>query len=156
MGIEQRKAWSTYAAMTASLGGLPSSTAGVGRQTALIDNSTTKYVGALVNLAIKLGTSPTANKSVYIYLLQGNGTNRTDGASASAGALTVRNAALVGIMTTGTAPGTGDVLRKTISIEDLGAEWGLVIVHDSAVNLDATDGNHVITWSGYKWETASI
>jgi len=156
MGIEQRKAWSTYAAMTASLGGLPSSTAGVGRQTALIDNSTTKYIGALVNLAIKLGTSPTANKSIYIHLLQGNGTNRTDGASASAGALTVKNASLIGILTTGTAPATGDVLRKTITVEDLGAEWGLLIVHDSAVNLDATDGNHVLQYAGYKWEVVSV
>ncbi len=156
MGIEQRKAWSTYAAMTASLGGLPSSTAGVGRQTALIDNSTTKYIGALVNLAIKLGTSPTANKSIYIHLLQGNGTNRTDGASASAGALTVKNASLIGILTTGTAPATGDVLRKTITVEDLGAEWGLLIVHDSAVNLDATNGNHVLQYAGYKWEVVSV
>ena len=155
MGIEQRKKQSTYAAMTVSLGALPSSAAGAGRQTALIDNSTNKYVGALLNLAIKLGTSPAANKSVYIYLIQGNGTNRTDGASASAGALTIKNASSIGIMTTGTAPLTGDVLRKTIPIEDLGQEWGIAIVQDSGANLDATDGNHILSWSGYVWETVS-
>lgn len=156
MAINVQRVGSSYSALTISLNSLATSTAGVGRQSTMVDNSTLKYDGALLNVLIKLGTSPTANKSIFIYLLQSNGTNRTDGAGASDAALTVKNAALIGIMTTGTAPATGDNLRKTFNVEGLGQEWGIAVVHDSAVNLDSTAGNHVITYAGYKWELVSI
>lgn len=155
MTINIQPIYSSYSALTISLASLASSTAGVGRQSTIVDNSTLKYDGALLNVLIKLGTSPTANKAVYVYLLQSDGTNRTDGAGASDAALTVRNASLIGIMTTGSAPSTGDNLRKTFEIIGLGKEWGIAIVHDSAVNLDSTGGNHVITYSGYKYEVVS-
>lgn len=155
MAINVQRVGSSYSALTISLNSLATSTAGVGRQSTMVDNSTLKYDGALLNVLIKLGTSPTANKSVYVYLLQSNGTNRTDGAGASDAALTVKNAALIGIMTTGSAPATGDNLRKTFELTGLGQEWGIAIVHDSAVNLDSTAGNHVITYAGYKWEVVS-
>lgn len=155
MGINIQRVPSAYAALTISLASLASSTAGVGRQSTMVDNSTTKYDGTLLNVLIKLGTSPTANKSVYVYLIRGDGTNRTDGAGASDALLTIVNATPIGVMTTGTAPGTGTNLRKTFAIDQLGKEWGIAIVHDSAVNLDATGGNHVITWAGYKWEVVA-
>jgi len=155
MAINIQRVGSSYAALTISLASLATSTAGVGRQSTIVNNSTTKYDYALLNVLIKLGTSPTANKSVYVYLIQSNGTNRTDGAGASDAALTIKNAALIGIMTTGSAPGTGDNLRKTFNVEGLGQEWGIAIVHDSAVNLDSTGGNHVLTWAGYKYELVS-
>lgn len=145
-----------YSALTITLASLATSTAGVGRQSTIVDNTTDKFEGALLNVLIKLGTSPTANKSIYLYLIQSNGTNRTDGAGASDAALTIKNAALIGIMTTGSAPVTGDNLRKTFLIEGLGREWGIAVVHDSAVNLDSTGGNHAITFSGYKYEVVSV
>lgn len=156
MAINIQRVGSAYSALTISLASLATSTAGVGRQSTIVDNSTTKYDGALLNVLIKLGTSPTANKSVFIYLIQSDGTNRTDGAGASDAALTIKNAALIGIMTTGAAPATGDNLRKTFEITGLGQEWGIAIVHDTAVNLDSTGGNHVIKYTGYKWEVVSV
>lgn len=155
MAINIQPIYASYSTLTISLNSLASSTAGVGRQSTIVDNSTTKYDGALLNVLIKLGTSPTANKSVFIYLIQSDGTNRTDGAGASDAALTIKNAALIGILTTGTAPATGDNLRKTFNVDGLGSEWGIAIVHDSAVNLDSTGGNHVIKFSGYKYEVVS-
>jgi len=155
MGIKMQRDMAAYVAMTCSLASLASSTAGVGRQATMVDNSVTKYDGALLNLVIKLGTSPAANKSVYVYLIQGNGTNRTDGAGQNDAGLTVVNAAQIGIMTTG-SPSTGTVLRKSFWVEGLGVEWSIAIVHDSGVNLDSTGGNHVVTYQGYKWEMVSV
>lgn len=155
MTINIQRVGSSYTALTISLASLATSTAGVGRQSTIVDNSTTKYDSALLNVLIKLGTSPTANKSIYIYLIQSDGTNRTDGAGASDAGITIKNAQLLGTLTTGAAPATGDNLRKTLYIDNLGQEWGIVIVHDTGVNLDSTGGNHVIKFAGYKWEVVS-
>lgn len=156
MAINIQRVGSSYSALTISLASLASSSVGVGRQSTIVDNSTTKYDYALLNVLIKLGTSPTANKSVYIYLIQSDGTNRTDGAGASDAALTIKNASLIGIMTTGSSPATGDNLRKTFNVEGLGKEWGIAIIHDTGVNLDSTGGNHVIGYAGFKWEVVSV
>lgn len=156
MPINIQRVGSSYSALTISLASLASSSVGVGRQSTIVDNSTTKYDYALLNVLIKLGTSPTANKSVYIYLIQSDGTNRTDGAGASDAALTIKNASLIGIMTTGSSPATGDNIRKTFNVEGLGKEWGIAIIHDTGVNLDSTGGNHVIGYAGFKWEVVSV
>jgi len=151
MGLNIQPVFSNYSLLVCSLGGLPSSAAGVGRQTTMVDNTVTKYIGISLNVKITLGTSPTPNKSIYLYLLEGNGTNWTDGAGASDAALTVVNALPIGVMTTGTAPTTGTILRKSFVITPF-TEWGIAIVHDSGVNLDATGSNHVLSWAGYKYE----
>lgn len=156
MTINIQRVGSSYSALTISLASLASSTAGVGQQSTIVDNSTTKYDYALLNVLIKLGTSPTANKSIYIYLIQSDGTNRTDGAGASDAGITIKNAARIGILTTGTSPATGDNLRATFTVDGLGKEWGIAVVHDSGVNLNSTAGNHVITYSGFKWEVVSV
>lgn len=142
----------TEASLTITMASLASSTAGVGRQSTMVDNSTTRYKRARLFIKIKLGTSPTSAKGVYVYGLRGdqNGTpSRTDAAGASDAALTVLNAPIIGVLgdkTSGAA--TGDVLQGEIMFEDLGAEWGVAIVHDTGVALDSTGGNHWVRYVG--------
>lgn len=143
-------------ALTITLGGLASSTAGVGRQSTIVDNTTNAYVAAWIACNIKCGTSPNSNALVYVYLIRddNNGTNiRDDGAGASDAGLTVLNAQLIGTLTTKSSAATGDVLKGIFYVPNLGPKWGIAIVNSTGVALDATNGNHVINYVG---ETYSI
>jgi len=138
-------------ALTISLGGLASSTTGVGRQSTIVDNTTNKYQTVELSVHIKLGTSPTGNKSAQVYFIRDNNDGtpiRDDSAGASDAALTVLNAPLIGILVDKTSPSTGDLLEGNFIVNDPGPKWGIAIVHDTAVNLDATNGNHVISFIG--------
>lgn len=138
-------------AFTITLASLASSTSGVGRQSTIIDNTSNKYLDVLVFVKIKLGTSPTGNRAVYVYLIRSDnhGTiHQSDGAGASDAALTVQNAQLIGAMVDKASPATGDVLYGEFIIHRPGPKWGIAIVHDTAVNLDSTESNHWVRFVG--------
>jgi hypothetical protein len=138
-------------AFTITLASLASSTAGVGRQSTILDNTSNKYLDVLVFVKIKLGTSPTGNRAVYVYLIRddNNGTNhRSDGAGASDAGLTIQNAQLIGTMADKQSPATGDVLYGEFLVHRPGPKWGICIVHDTGVVLDSTEGNHWVRYVG--------
>lgn len=148
MANEIREKFTSPASLTLTLASLGSSTAGVGRQSTLVDNSTTGHKRIYIFLKVKQGTSPTGNRGVYVYAIRGNGTIRSDQAGASDGALTVTNAQLLGVMRNAASPSTGDVLQGDIIFDDPGREWGICVVHDTGVALDSTEGNHAYSWVG--------
>lgn len=136
--------------MTCTLASLASSTSGVGRQTTLIDNSVTKFKRIHVYWKVTTGTSPTANKGIYIYLLKADapsGANIiTDGAGTSDAGLTVVSANQIsGAVTSSSSDVT---YRGDCVINNPGPCWGLAIVHDTAVNLNSTGGNHALYFVG--------
>lgn len=149
MANEIKDKFASSAALTITLASLASSSSGAGRQSDIVDNTTNRYQAVLIYIKIKLGTSPTGSKGVYVYLIRddNNGTNhRSDGAGASDAALTVQNAQLIGVMADKASPATGDVLYGEFLVERPGPKWGIAIVHDTGVNLDSTGGNH---WARY-------
>lgn len=148
MANEIKEKFSTPAGFTITLASLASSTAGVGRQSTLIDNSTTRYRKVIVYLKVKQGTSPTGSRFVYVYGIRGDGTIRSDGAGASDAAFTRLNAVELGVLINKSSPATGDVLTGEFVFENPGPEWGIAIVHDTNVNLDSTEGNHDYNWVG--------
>lgn len=152
MPIEIKDKFSTSAALTITLASLASSTSGVGRQSTLVDNSTTRYQDLLVYVKLTQGTTPTGSKAAYAYLIRSDKDattpHRTDGAGASDAAWTALNARLVGVLRNKTSPATGDVLYGEFAISAPGPEWGIAIVHDTGVALNATAGNHWVRWIG--------
>jgi hypothetical protein len=46
------------------------------------------------------------------------------------------------------SPATGDNIVGDFEIYDPGPTWGLLIVHDTGVALNSTEGNHVISYIG--------
>jgi len=149
MANEIKDKFTSSAALTITIASLASSTAGVGRQSTIVDNSTTRYQKIKVFAQIKLGTSPSANTAVYLYALRGDQNGyRTDNAGASDAALTVLNAPLLGIMRAKSSPSTGDVLYGDFDMITPGLEWGVCIVQDTGAALDATAGSHFIHWIG--------
>ena len=136
-------------AFTITLAALATSTAGVGRQSTIVDNTANKYLDVLVYVKLKQGTSPTGNRAAFVYLIRddNNATNhRSDGAGASDAGLTVQNAMLLGSMVNKGTPATGDLLYGEFLVHRPGPKWGIAIVHDTGVNLDSTESNH---WARY-------
>lgn len=144
----------TFGTFTISLASLASSTTGVGRQSTIVDNSTSRYRRALIFGKVKLGTSPAAG-AIYVYAVRGEKTGtafRTDNAGASDAGLTIANAQIIGVFATKSSPATGDVVYIDCALEDPGPEFGICIVQNTTVNLDSTGGNHVLEYRGVEPE----
>lgn len=151
MANEVKAKYGSPTALTITLAALASSTAGVGRQSTMVDNSSTKHTRIKLFVKIRQGTSPTGDRGVYIYVIRGDqdGTpHRSDGAGASDAALTVQNAQMVGSLRNKTSPATGDDLYGEFEFDSPGPEWGVAVVHDTGVNLDADAGDHYIRYVG--------
>jgi len=137
--------YGTATAITITLGGLANSAA---RQGTVVDNTTTRFSKVLVAASIKTGTSPTGNTLVSLYLIRDDGTIRTDAAGASDAAITPVNAQTIGTLTTKASPSTGDVLADLFVVYDPGPKWTVAVLNGTGVSLDATNGNHVIEFTG--------
>ncbi len=146
--------FSASAAMTAiTIASLTSSTAGVGRQSTIEDNTTTRYQDLLIYVKITQGTSITGNRAVYVYLIRSDdiasGTiHRSDGAGTTDAGLTILNAPLIGAMANKASPSNGDVLYGEFLVHRPGPKWGIAIVHDTVATLNATGSNHWVRWVG--------
>lgn len=147
-----QESFAAPAAFTISGNSLANSAVGVGRQSTLIDNSTNLYVGAYISLNVKLGTSPTSNAGVYVYLIRSNKDATAiidDNAGTSDAGITINNAPCIGVLNTGPSAATGNNLKLNIPVYDLGPQWGIAIVNSSGVALDASAGI-VASWIGIK------
>lgn len=136
--------WAAATGFTISLNSLASSTAGVGRQSTLLTGNTSPY--ALINCKFKMGTTPTAQSVVSVYLLQGDGTTNVDSAGASDAGLTVTNARLLGQVVCGAAT-TGLVIVAEFHTKDviasLGPVWGVAVVNSTGAALDGSAGGTI-------------
>lgn len=135
--------------MTITLASLASSTAGVGRQSTIVDNSTNLFQRIHVFFQVTTGTSPTANRSIRFFLLKGDASSaniRTDNAGATDAGITILTAdQIYGVLTNSTSD---QAYRGSFTIENPGPFWGIAVVHDTGVNLNATGGNHVLRYLG--------
>lgn len=151
MANEIKDKFAASTALTITLASLASSTAGVGRQSDIVDNTTNRYQSVLLFVKIKLGTTPTGNKGAYVYLIRddNNGTNhRSDGAGATDAAITILNAQLVGVLINKSSPSTGDVLYGEFLVDRPGPKWGVAVVHDTVAAFDSTGSNHWVRYVG--------
>jgi hypothetical protein len=157
MSTLKDSAYNAPAALTITVASLATSTAGVGRQSTEIDNTTTRFQRVEFSASIKLGTSPVSNTAVYLYLIRSNNDGtpiRDDGAGASDAAWTQKAAPQIGVLPTGPSAATGDVLKANFIVTDVGAKWSLGLVNSSGAALDATGGNHVISYNGITTDIA--
>lgn len=144
-------------AITITLASLSSSTAWAGRASTAINNTSNLDLDHLVSGKIKLGTSPTASKTVQVYgyaaqSISSGTPTYPDGITGSDAAKTMTSAnvayACLRFLWAGTTDATtGLVLEMppTSIAQVFGSVppyWGLFVVHDSGVNLDSTNGNH--------------
>ena len=152
-------AYGASSALTITLGSLASSTARVGRQSTLVDNTSNLYLDYLISGKITLGTTPTVSKTVQVWAF---GTFNDAfalpdvfGASDAAATLTSDNVWYAGAMQVVaqmTSDATTDLVlyfgpRSIAQVfgGQVPKKWGIWVVHDTVAVLNATGGNHVIS-----------
>ncbi|HVY71465.1 MAG TPA: hypothetical protein VHH73_16150 [Verrucomicrobiae bacterium] len=150
MANEIKDKFSASAALNITLASLASSTSGVGRQSDLVDNTTSRYQRLLLYVKLKQGTSPTGSTACYIYLIRsdadGTSPHYTDGAGASDAAITILNAQLVGVLANTASPATGDVLYGEFVVDLPGPKWAIAVVNSTGAALNSTGSN---SWARY-------
>ena len=153
-------AYANSANITCTLASLASS-ATAGRTCTAIDNTGNLYDDALVTLSIKTGAGAPANdKAVYAYIYGSqDGTNfdqeesnapGTDGAYTINSPTIFKGPEVIPVLT------AAKVYTRTFSLAKywngvLAAKWGFIVVNFAGQSLDATEGNHIKTYSGVTW-----
>lgn len=144
-----------------------SSTLLAGRESTEVDNTTTKYIDALLDGFITTGTTPTVDKSIRVYVWGSHTSLATtakdvlDGldSAETLSSSEQRNSMLVQAKVI-TVNATSDVKYDfgSISIADLFGQmpkyWGIFITHDTVAALNATAGNHEFKFTGIKFDSA--
>lgn len=162
--------YSSNTTITMDLDGLASSASwAAGRESSEIDNTTNKYIGALVQGKVKVGTTPTANTSINIYVWGADTSLATtaidvlDGTD-SAETLTntgvlysaLRLAHSISVIAT-----TSDIVYNVAPFnvaEIFGGVmpkfWGLFVAHNCGAALHATDNTNMFSFNGIKFDSA--
>jgi hypothetical protein len=128
-----KQVFGTSTGLTITLNSLASS-ATAGRESTVVDNSSTLYVDALVTVIVDLAAGAPANdQAVYVYAYGSeDGTNYTDNATGTDAAITLRtptNLRLIGIINT---PVDGAVYPQVFTVAHvfggvLPRKWGIVV-----------------------------
>lgn len=128
-----------------------------GRESTAIDNSTNEYLDYLLAGQITQGTSPTTAKEIRVYVVgMLNDTTWPDVFDGTDSAETVTSSGirdsvcrLAAVMATDATSDRvnyfGPVSVAALFGGTLPAKFGVFVTHNTAVNLNATPGNHVIS-----------
>jgi hypothetical protein len=156
-------------ALTISLASLASSSLLTGGQESnQIDNTTTKYVDALFEGFITVGTTPTINTSILIYVWGSNVSLATtakdvlDGVDSAEtltsvgvlnGILSLAKPIAVDAATSNRRYDFGNIsVAQALGLPTLPPFWGVVVIHNTGVALHATAGNHAMIFTGIKYD----
>ena len=162
--------YATAAAITMDLQNLASSSTFVaGRESSQIDNTTNKYVDALVFGRISVGTTPTANTIIQVFVYAGDvslATTAVDVLDGTDSAETLTNVGILGQLKLGTVisvpAATSDVAYEVqpFSIAQLFGGimpkfWGLYVAHNTVAALRNTSVNqNSLSYAGIKYDSA--
>lgn len=144
-----------------------SSTFVAGRESNEIDNTTNKYVDALVQGKITVGTTPTANTTIAIYVWGADTSLATSPIDVLDGTDSAETLTNTGVLFS--ALRLGALISVTATTSDVGYSfapfsvaskfggvlpkyWGLFVTHNTGANLNATSGNHVFSFNGIKYD----
>lgn len=165
----QNIAYSSNTTITISPASLASSATWVaGRESTLIDNTTNLYVDALVQGVITVGTTPTANTSIVVYVWGSSVSPATTAIDVIDGTDSAETITSTGVRNSFMKIGAVlDVPAATSNIAYpfsfgvaqlfggvLPPYWGLFVAHNSGAALHATAGNHVVSYRGITYVVA--
>ena len=157
------------AQLTVTLASLAtSSTFVAGREATAVDNGTNKYVDALLSGKITVGTTPTANTQIRVYVFAATEDTPAwpdvmDGTDSAETLTTIgvgngflKLAAVLDVDST-TSDRTyafGPVSVAQLFGGVLPEDWSVFVAHNTGVNLNATGSNHEISYKGVKFDVA--
>lgn len=171
--------YGTATAITIGLATTPlasSTTTGV-RESTEIDNTTNKFVDAIVQGKVTVGTTPITGRSIKIYVWGADTSLATltydqanaaglDALTGSDGDRTLTNAeVLQGTLRLGAVISVVSTSSNiTYPFAPFGVAqlfggimpkfWGIVVQHDTGVALNATANNHAFAYTGIKYDSA--
>ena len=128
-----------------------------GRESTLIDNSVNKYLDYLLAGKIMTGTSPTTAKQISVYVaglmddttwpdvLDGTDSAETISSAGNRDSCLKLAAVIPTIATSDFAYYFGPISVAALFGGTLPKKFVVFVVHNTAVNLNATPGNHVIS-----------
>lgn len=144
-----KAAYGSKTAVTITLTSLANA---AGRESTVIDNTTTKYLDLLLRILTKGQASGTVTLDIYAYAALGD-TTYTDGATGSDAAFTAANrlnAVPVGSVQMNAA--TGPVSKMFSVAQAFGGvlpdKVGFIFINSSGAALSATGGDHVVEYEG--------
>jgi len=160
--------YAASAAITISLASIATSATFVaGAESTIIDNTSNKYVDAIVGGKITVGTTPTINTQIQIYVFTPidstptypdvmDGTDSVEtltSVGVGQGFLKLGAVLNVDAVTSNIAyPFSFSVAQLFGGV--MPSRWGLFVTHNTGVNLHATGGNHVIKFEGITYGIA--
>lgn len=157
------------AQLTITLAGLASSSTFVaGRESTVVDNTTNEYVDALLSGKITVGTTPTANTQIRVYVFSPINDTPTypdvmDGTDSDETVTSVGVGQgylkLLAVLNVDSATSNRPYAFGQVSVAGafggvLPARWSVFVTHNTAVNLNNTGGNHEISYQGIKYDVA--
>jgi hypothetical protein len=152
----QTVTYGTSTAIVISLASLTSS-ATVGRESTAVDNSSNKYLDAIVQGKIVLQSgSPANDKAVYLYAYGSeDGSTFTDNATGTDAGITLRVPSIIVPIGVIACPDSGALTYESQPMSVAAAfggwlprEWGIVVRNFTGVTFNATGGSHVFTYTG--------
>ena len=160
--------YSSNTTITMDLASLASSSTFVaGRESSQVDNTTNKYMDALVSGFVSVGTTPTANKTIAVYVWGADtslATTPIDTLDGTDSAETLTNIGILNALRFGAAvsvpAATSDVQYAVLPFSVaalfggvMPKYWGLFVAHDTGVNLRATLNTNSFEFVGVKFDT---
>ena len=157
--------YSSNTTITMDLSSLASSATWVaGRESSEIDNTTNKYIDALVQGKVKVGTTPTANTSINIYVWGADTSLATTAIDVLDGTDSAETLTNTGVLYS--ALKLGAVINVLVNTSDVTYNvapfsvaqlfggvmpkyWGLYVAHNTGVNLNASNAN-LFSFNGIK------
>lgn len=124
---------------------LSSVTNGSTATSSAIDNSTNKFLSALIQLKIKTGASGTSSTGSFsVYLIR----------SADGGTTYDSTGVLIAVMPATANATTYTLTTSTEPFGSVGTSWKVAVVNNSGGTTDTTAGNHSCVFTGIKYDIA--
>lgn len=149
------------AASTALTITLASLATGGFRESTVVDNTSNKYLDAIVGGKITTGTSPTADTLLKVWLYcSWDSTDYIAGLTGSDASYSAGQEALLVPAEYITVTATSDVTYEFGGISvaqafgQMPPKWGVLVKSETAVNLNSTASNHAISYWGIKKNAA--
>lgn len=145
-----------------------SSTFVAGRESSQIDNTSNKYIDCLVSGTVSVGTTPTANTTIAIYVYGADtslATTPLDTLDGTDSAETLTNTGILNALRLGASvavPATTSDVQYIVlpfSVATLFGGvmpkyWGLYVAHNTGVNLRSTNNTNQFDFVGIKYDAA--
>ena len=166
----QTISYSANTTITITLASIATSATWVaGAESTEVDNTTNKYVDALVQGKVTVGTTPTTSTSILVYAWGADtslGTTALDVLDGTDSAETITSAGvrngmlgLGAVLDVDSATSNRTYFVKPFSVAGLFGGlmpkfWGLFVTHNTGVNLNSTGSNHAFSFNGIKYDIA--